>query len=255
MTDTMPDELDAAFDLYQPMEDDMNMSEMDSQLSSAISNKRSNTALGPNPRQGHPSKRPAVTPSAGSRFPTSTRPHTRQHHNEATSPLVSPLPTHSRRPTRVSEVNTIPLPARTSSDNMSIAEEYPIQIPDAEAVSQKALDTVSMVSSRLEAALEEEVALHSATRTELAELKRSHNQLASEVNRLRSEILNMTRASDPEKRGTSAIRTAKEVLSDPLTAPAAQQSITATRMLPPPRVEAVADTAMATGGRPKYKPT
>lgn len=144
-------------------------------------------------------------------------------------------------------------PARGSVMS-SMSETYPRDVPSADAMSQRAFDELSETSSVTHQLLEEEIEKNKMTQARLEELYRSHNKLATDHSELKSLVLRLSEGPPTEKRGTS-ITPAREVLKTVSSSHSTGQEDGHTKMLPPTLPTAQSSAPLATGGRPRNKPT
>jgi FtsZ-binding cell division protein ZapB len=136
----------------------------------------------------------------------------------------------------------------------ALASVYPREVPEADTVSQRAIEEISVTSTQLRQQLDEEREHREKLESELAKLKRSHNALATDHETVKSLVLTLVKAKDGEKRGTTSIQSARDVLAQIHGAGNTAPSTSSSQMLPPPRPQRGSGQAMAPGGRPSHKP-
>lgn len=243
--DRKESEVDDAFDEVMAVEPVSDFSDMRKELSGVLGSKR---PAAESPPQGEGSRRPKKSSQSSSRAVAARRPATRLTPNP--EPAFIPLeemPSAGPSSGAMKGKNVIP-------QNLPLQTSYPKEVPSADVVSQRALDTLSESSSRIQELLEEEIAKTSRLEKTLSDLAKSHNQLATDHSQLKSMVLRLADKPHEEKRGTSSIRSAREVLSEVGGHASSSQDAPSSSMLPPPRPAVVKGPVVAGSGRPRNKP-
>jgi hypothetical protein len=149
------------------------------------------------------------------------------------------------------EISTAP-----SSSGVDIASAYPRNVPDADSISQRALDEISVTSTQLREELDDEKQRRIHLEKVVSELQRSHAALATDHEKVKSLLANLTRAQqDASKRGTTSIQSARDVLAAIPSTVEPGSSSSAGAMLPPPPPHQVKNNTVGSGSRPSRKPT